>query len=118
MEQDYAKALQEFVARLTTDQLANYPAGTDVFAAYESGRKYDKIVLVTAGVRSARYFVNKSTGDIYGSKSWHAPNLNWWFGDIYNADKWDWTGFHGRPVSDDRIRAVKQYAGYTHYIKI
>jgi hypothetical protein len=113
---DYSKALQDFVQRLTTDQQKKY--GPSTYAAYESGRKYDKILIDIGSQRFARYFVNRSTGDIYGAKSFSAPNLKWWFGDIWNADKWEWSDFHGVPVSDDRIRAVKQYAGYTHYIKV
>jgi hypothetical protein len=78
------------------------------------GRKFVKIVIDN----SVRYFVEKKTGVIYGSKSRFAPNFHHYFGTIYNADKWDWSGYYGVSISDDTVRAVKNYGPYTHYIPI
>lgn len=95
--------------------------GADRKPYVETGRKFDK-VFVDGDVR---YFVAKQTvegkmeaGDIFGAKSKLAPNFRWFFGMLANADKWDWSGKHGMPVSDDSVMAVKAYGSYQHYKKI
>lgn len=81
---------------------------------HEVGRKFVKIIIENG----VRYFVEKSTGNIYGSKSRLAPNLHHYFGTIYNASKWDWSGYYGVSVSDTSVRAIKRYGPYTHYIPV
>jgi len=96
----------------------------------ETGRKFDK-VFVDGRVR---YFVARSDmmvtpqgggekfavkeGDIYGAKSKLAPNFRWYFGQLGNVDKWDWSGHHGRPVDDKSVMPVKGYGQYVHYKRI
>jgi hypothetical protein len=87
----------------------------------ETGRKFDK-VLVEGKVR---FFVARTTvtgkmdaGDIFGAKSKLAPNFRWYFGNLVNADKWNWSEFHPVPESDSSVMPVKGYGAYVHYKKI
>ena len=103
--------LQAFVALIG--------AGRQPFV--ETGRKFDKVIVDG----KVRYFVARSTiagkmeaGDIFGAKSKLAPNFRWFFGNLANADKWDWSEFHGKPVSDTSVMPVKGYGAYVHYKKI
>lgn len=87
----------------------------------ETGRKYDKVYVngkVTYFV--ARQDLSESilAGDIYGAKSKLAPNLNWYFGKLENADKWDWSNSHPRPVSDTTVLATKGYGQHVHYKRV
>jgi len=85
----------------------------------ETGRKFDKIYVDG----KVRYFVARTQvgtarpGDILGAKSKLAPNFRWFFGTLETADKWDWSGFHGKPVSDDTVVATKGYRNYIHYVR-
>jgi hypothetical protein len=87
----------------------------------ETGRKFDKVIVEG----KVRYFVARTTvpgkmdaGDIFGAKSKLAPNFRWYFGNLASADKWDWSEFHGKPVSDTSVMAVKGYSTYIHYKKV
>ncbi len=88
----------------------------------ETGRKFDKIMVNG----KAHYFVAKiddagrdvRAGDIYGAKSELAPNFRWYFGNIANVERWDWSGQHGRPVSDDTVIEAKRYGSYVHYKRV
>jgi len=87
----------------------------------ETGRKFDKVFIDG----SVRYFVARmdqgeevKEGDIFGAKSKLAPNFRWYFGNLTNVDKWDWTEFHGKPVDDKSVMPVKGYGRYTHYKRI
>jgi len=75
------------------------------------GRKYDRILRGT----ETRYFVERSTGNIYGARSDTTPNLSWYFGNLDRCQLWDWSGFHGTPVHDPDIRPIKQYGPFIHY---
>ena len=105
----HASALAEFIAVLNTAH-----NGT---VTMETGRKFDKIY-IGGGIR---YFVVKSPtrgfnpGDILGAKSLLAPNFKWFFGSLENHTKWNWEGYHGRPVSDTSVLEVKGYGSYKHY---
>lgn len=86
----------------------------------ETGRKFDKIYVDG----EVRYFVARQpvgdevkAGDIYGAKSKLAPNFRWYFGNLKNIEKWDWSGKHGRSISDDTVVAAKKYGTYVHYVK-
>lgn len=87
----------------------------------ETGRKYDRII-VEGEVRYfvVRYDVSETvkSGDIFGAKSKLAPNFRWYFGNLENVDKWDWSGYHGVPVSDASVVQSKGYGSYKHYQKI
>lgn len=118
---EYATAQSAFLSRLTADQqkaAKERGHSTNIVALVESGRKFDKVSIAIDKSSSVRYFIERDTGIIYGAKSRFAPNLKWYFGTIYKADKWDWSDFHGRPVNDPNVRAVKGYGGYTHYIEV
>ena len=88
----------------------------------ETGRKFDKIFIDG----EVRYFIarmpnEKGTileGDIYGAKSHLAPNFRWYFGNLANIDKWDWSAKHGKPEHDTSVMAVKEYKDYIHWRKI
>lgn len=119
MDYNFNLKLMEFVALLNSHQSNSAAKNTVPVITYISGRKYTKIIFVNSiSDHTVRYFVKNSDGSIYGAKSRLAPNLNWYFGTIYNADKWDWSDFHGRSITDDTVRVVGQYGPYTHYMKI
>lgn len=86
----------------------------------ETGRKFDKVYVEGR----VRYFVARQDmgdvkeGDIYGAKSKLAPNFRWFFGNLANADKWDWSELHGKPVTDKSVIAVKGYGKYVHYKRV
>ncbi len=87
----------------------------------ETGRKFDKIIIDG----TVRYFVARMTvpgkmeaGDIFGAKSKLAPNFRWYFGNLSNADKWNWADYHGKPENDSSVMPVKGYGSYIHYRKI
>jgi hypothetical protein len=87
----------------------------------ETGRKFDK-VFVDGDVR---YFVARQdigvdvkAGDIYGAKSKLAPNFRWYFGNLHNVEKWNWSGKHGRNETDSSVVAAKSYGTYVHYIRV
>lgn len=86
----------------------------------ETGRKFDKVFVEG----KVRYFVARADqgtdvkeGDIYGAKSELAPNFRWFFGNLQNVEKWDWSGKHGRNERDDTVVAAKSYAKYIHYVR-
>lgn len=120
----YTKLLVEFAAQLQRDQRAANPKA-DIMVTVETGRKYDKMIIITSKNGQAkadvRYFVEKGTGTIFGAKSKVAPNAMWFFGTLATASKWDWGQFHGVPVNDDSVEEVSQYGkeredgGYRHY---
>lgn len=126
----YHEALKAFVDRLTEDQMKELSrSGAQSVSAIscyvESGRKFDKIMIATHKRGSSkttsqvRYFVDRSTGDIFGAKSPHAPNMRWYFGNVRDADLWDWRGFHGEPIDPIKAGVVKvgQYGEYKHFQK-
>jgi hypothetical protein len=118
----YAISVQAFIAKLTEDQNKIKPRGQETsitHAFVESGRKYDKVNIAIQGLDNTtdvRYFIERKTGDIFGAKSNVAPNFNWYFGNINNCNKWDWTGHHGRNVSDETVIEDSSYAGKRNYI--
>jgi len=118
---EYHLALAAFICRLTSDLKAAHIAKgytADVVTYVETGRKLDKILIKDGANASIRYFVNRTDGVIYGAKSRFAPNLRWYFGTVFTADKWVWGDFHGHPINDPSVRAVKGYGPYIHYMKI
>lgn len=123
---DYNQQLKEFTERLSDDQkkgfLSRWPTSSTegVYAYVRSGRKYDKVIIRTTYTTggSVRYFVDKSTGAIYGARSWYAPNLKWYFGKLETAHLWDWSDFHGRPINDKGVRVVGRYGPYERYMPV
>lgn len=87
----------------------------------ETGRKFDKVFLDG----KVRYFVARQEvsgraeeGDIFGAKSALAPNFRWFFGNLTNVEKWNWTDAQPRPVTDSSVMTGKKYGAYVHYMKI
>jgi hypothetical protein len=128
----YLNSLTKFVDRLTKQQSSTLAGETDVisvFATVESGRRYDKIHIgrvvkhptkqgETKPSSEVRYFVERETGKIFGAKSSLAPNETRYFGTIYNARKWDWSGPFGVNVSDDTVTQVGGYGEVKHYVEV
>lgn len=110
MDEIYLEQLRKFVEQLRTQQ------GHDKWT-FEFGRKYDKIRMFESHSQ-VRYFVERTTGDIYGARSNTTPNLSWYFGNIARVHLWDWSGHHGVPVNDPDVRPVGRYGPYIKYIKV
>lgn len=119
---NHSLAVTKFCQRLQADQIHGHTAKgvncKDLVVYFETGRKFDKIIIDFDGKQDVRYFVQRTDGVIYGAKSKFAPNLSWYFGTIYNADKWQWLEHHGVPVDDTSVRLVKRYGVYQHYMKV
>jgi hypothetical protein len=124
----YFNDLQKFAELLQAGQQKALDekgkTNTVVTAIIESGRKFDKVKL--AFIRADKptpkpetvYFVDREDGAIYGVKSQLAPNLKWYFGNIKNSDKWDWSGKHGVPVNDTSVREIGKYGDYKHFERV
>jgi hypothetical protein len=127
VSQEYRQALQNFIDRLSKHQaksLAKEGTGEEsaVGAFIETGRKFDKVMLAkiergsTKAAMEVRYFVRRADGHIFGAKSPVAPNETRFFGTIYNASKWDWSGFYGSPISDESVvEGERGYGDVKHY---
>ena len=110
---EYTTQLNTFIALL----------GTDRNPHVVTGRAYDKVCFVTPDGSKVHYFVSRrdistqdiKMGDIFGRKTDQYPQLNWFFGNIADAEKWDWSGVYGVPVSDDSVHVVKKYGNHIHY---
>lgn len=128
--QTYVTMVERFRHRLEKHQAATVLATKanvkSVTVAVESGRKYDKMILVvvTQGPKRAYtdttllYFVNRDSGRIFGVKSPVAPNEKRYFGKVENAKRWDWKGIAGEPVRDATVAKVGEYGGYSHYVDV
>lgn len=87
-----------------------------------NGRKFDRIFLDDKVV----YFIARMNvpakgiqqGDIYKARSVLAPNLNWYFGNLVNCQKWNWKdGDQPSNVSDDSVVKAGAYKNYVHWIR-
>lgn len=128
INQLYLLALAGFVTRLSKDQ-GKAIEDNDVIsvtASVEAGRKYDKIILTTLSkhpsklgeakaATEVRFFVERESGRIFGAKSPLAPNENRFFGTVFNAKLWDWSGKAGVAVNDASVVEVGGYGGVKHY---
>ena len=109
MNEAYLESLRKFVEQLRTDQ-------NDNKWTFELGRKYDKVIFdETLTDMDVRYFVERSTGIIYGARSNTTPHLGWYFGNLNRCHLWDWSGHHGVPTNDPDIRPFKTYGPFIHY---
>ena len=109
MNELYLESLRKFVEQLRTDQ-------NDNKWTFELGRKYDKVIFdETLTDMDVRYFVERSTGNIYGARSNTTPHLGWYFGNLDRCHLWDWSGHHGVPTNDPDIRPFKTYGPFIHY---
>ena len=115
---EYHTALNEFITRLTKDQRQSQAVASDASAYFETGRKFDKILIKNGGSVAVRYFVKRTDGTIYGAKSRFAPNVRWWMGTIYRSHLWNWSQFHGQPVNDPNVRIAKTYGPYQSFLDV
>lgn len=108
VEIEYLRHLQALKDRIGEDQQVELlkldeENEKSTVVAIETGMRYDKVLIGWMNKdrsftpMEVRYFVERSTGDIYGAKSSVAPNLRWYFGNIYDANQWDWSGHHAVP---------------------
>lgn len=71
----------------------------------DSGRKYDKVYVTSMKGNKCLYFVDRSNGKIYGSKSWAMLNLRRNFGTLGTTSEWNWTS----PVRPTPIPGTDSY---------
>ncbi len=124
----YLKLLQALVDRVVEDQTRSLLEAGDsdkaaIMVSYESGRRYDKVLVGymdsdhNMSQPDVRFFVERSTGNIYGSKSELAPNRKWYFGNLATAAHWDWSAFHPTPTNLKAAGVIEAgiYGEYRHY---
>ena len=61
------------------------------------GKLFDKLVQRTNDNSQGgyiKYFVERSTGNIYGAESFNKPNFKRQFGTLSTVDDWDWRGYY------------------------
>lgn len=111
----YSAALTDFVNMLNAEY-----AGTGKVFLSESGRVYDK-VKVAEGINDENkktvFFVEREVGTIYGRKSELAPNMKWYFGDLFTTDDWEWTLPMATPKDQTKFVKVSSYGKdkYVHW---
>jgi hypothetical protein len=64
-------------------------------SALKEGRRGYHEIGYDEGQRFVKYFVEKATGIIFGTKSWKAYNPNHTYGDLTTIDEWEWGGYRG-----------------------
>lgn len=105
----YLKAREAFVRKVEEQR--------NMLLAVEDGRRFDKVVFKGHAV----FFIERSTGTIYGVKSDIAPNFRHWFDTVYTASKWNWAAegkegdFWPEPRKMDGYVEVKGYGNYRHF---
>lgn len=112
---DYDKKVNEFVQLLTQECVRIY--GSTAYAYLKSGRRYDRVFIHNGTQSLVRYFVDRSTGDIYGVRSLVSPNLKHWFGDLGTTADWQWGDLHPTPRNPDAYIFVGRYGPYNRYAK-
>jgi hypothetical protein len=63
-----------------------------------SGRKYDKIYRTENAGKKCDFMVERSTGKIYGTKSWVMINYRREFGSLDTISEWNWGGKRPTPI--------------------
>lgn len=71
---------------------------------------------LTGSNRSVRYFVEKSSGIIFGAKSWKAHNPNHQYGTLDTIGDWDWSGYYaahkeGKPSLVPKTKRIHKSKG-------
>lgn len=61
---------------------------------FDEGPKFFKVWGKSGSSRSVKLFVEKSTGNIFGAKSWKAYNPARQFGTLDTVAEWDWSGYY------------------------
>lgn len=113
----YHNAARAFIEMLETQLRAASPDATVHLA---SGRKYDKVRVLGDSANGdagtvTRYFIDRGTGAIYGPKSPAAPSTDHWYGTIYDADEWDWSGMYATPRPGARAEETSRYGTIIRY---
>ncbi len=88
---EYTASLTAFAQKVQEDT----GAPTDV----ASGRKYDKVYQVANEGKKCDFMVERSTGKIYGTKSWVMINYRREFGTLDTVSEWTWNGKRPTPIS-------------------
>jgi len=83
---EYARSMSKYYPNLT-----NF-----ITIEVQPGAKYDRIVEREGEKNGGHvvYFVEKSTGNIYGAESWKKPNFKRQYGDLSTINEWDWTPYY------------------------
>lgn len=130
----YQNALVKFKDILASSLVDSneFPNADSVAVDVSTGRKFDRIrVCHSKTVRNeetgvdtietspwdVRFFISRTNGAIYGKKSALAPNMKWYFGDVYTAHEWQWTGNSATPKDMSKYKMVSEYGPYKHYEK-
>lgn len=62
----------------------------------EKGRRFYKVFSYNGSQRSVRYFVERSTGIIFGAASWQKFNPNHEYGTLDTIAEWDWSDYYAK----------------------
>jgi hypothetical protein len=64
----------------------------------EQGRKFDRVFVRTkAGQKIGRYFVDRLSWQIFGTKSWAQVNPRRVYGTLDTVADWDWSPYYATP---------------------
>jgi len=63
-----------------------------------SGRKYDKIYRTENLGKKCDFMVERSSGNVYGTKSWVMINYRREFGSLDTISEWNWGGRRPSPI--------------------
>jgi len=127
----YLNALTQFKAALLNSIGPSSELAIDIVP----GRKFDRVRIRHIGTTnlarmlngdsitrivqdSVRFFIDRSNGNIYGRRSHIAPNLKWYFGDIFSAQDWTWTMNGAVPKDMTKYRVISKYGDHAHYERI
>lgn len=120
------RAFQELLSHEQTRGHMERGSNIEAVAVYiDTGRKFDKVQISTKRKGKTRpdelqvvFFIDREDGSIYGAKSPLAPNFKWFYGTVYDADKWDWTPVRtARPKNEEDagVVVVGKYGEFFHY---
>ncbi len=82
--------------------MAPYYPDKQTFAWIERrlGKKFDRIFYRDhSGSHYIKYFVERSTGNIYGANSITKPNFNRQYGTLATVGEWDWSGYYAESLN-------------------
>jgi hypothetical protein len=123
-EARYNRNLGAFIERLQEQRGGMLKAQDstihDVDFTVVTGRRFDTIkqtIVRTNRKTETAFFVERSTGTIYGKKSELAVNENHWFDTIYVSRRWDWSLEFPEPKKSfrDEYTESRGYGGYKHF---
>lgn len=132
---NYLSAVNHFKTVLRNALLTGgaYPNITDVSVDVSNGRKFDRVRVIYSynienpitgntenhtGPWHVQFFIERLTGAIYGKKTNTMPNMNWYFGEVYSVDEWEWTANGAIPKDLTKYEVASKYDKYVHYRRI